>query len=558
MKERTGFDLDRDALRKRVGEKTFARGEAYHKGGQVLILSAEPGRVLAQVAGSDDYRTELIGVGAAIGGACSCPAFGDSGFCKHMVAVALAANAAGKNAGGTGTIPRIRKHLQERGIEALVDMIVGFAERDPALFRRLDLASMNESGDTKAVEAGLRKAIDSATRTRDYVEYREAPAWAAGVNEALDALAELLPAGRATLGLQLSERALDRIEEALGSIDDSDGYCGGLLERARDIHLEASSATRPEPVAFARALFRREMESGHDAFDGASGLYADVLGESGLAEYRRLASEAWEKLPAYQAGRGSYDEFSHERYRLEDILDSFAERDGDLEARIALRARDLSSPAAYLKLAAFCLEQGRGEEALRRAEEGLWIFEDGRPDERLLLFTADLLAKAGRAGDAETHVWRGFEKAPSPAFYARLCSLGGEAARERAIAFLEFRLVGVQASRHHFPADLLVDILIGERRADAAWTVVKRYGASARVKEELARMSEAAFPREAREVFAERVEQLILFGGNAGYAEAVALIGRMGRLTGAAEQAAYVDGIRTRHGRKRNLMKLLG
>ena len=52
------------------------------------------------------------------------------------------------------------------------------------------------------------------------------------------------------------------------------------------------------------------------------------------------------------------------------ILDFFAERDGDVEARIALRMRDLSSPWDYLQLAEFCLSQGRQDEALRRAEEG--------------------------------------------------------------------------------------------------------------------------------------------------------------------------------------------
>ena len=66
------------------------------------------------------------------------------------------------------------------------------------------------------------------------------------------------------------------------------------------------------------------------------------------------------------------------------------------------------------------------DEALRRAEEGLWVFEDGRLDE-LVSFTAGLLSDAGRREEAEAHLWRAFEKAPSLGLYAQLRQLGGNA-----------------------------------------------------------------------------------------------------------------------------------
>ena len=94
--KRLCFDVD--ALRERAGEKIFARGEAYHRDGRVEVLVLEPQRVLAQVAGSEDDRTTLTGRGKAFGGDCDCPAFAEWDFCKHMVAVALAANAAAASA----------------------------------------------------------------------------------------------------------------------------------------------------------------------------------------------------------------------------------------------------------------------------------------------------------------------------------------------------------------------------------------------------------------------------------------------------------------------------
>lgn len=119
------------------------------------------------------------------------------------------------------------------------------------------------------------------------------------------------------------------------------------------------------------------MDRQYDTFYRAAAIYDEVLGKMGLAEYRRLARETWEKLPP----RTKDSEFSDNRSRLEGVLDFFAEREGNVEERVALRARDLDSPWDYLRLAEFCLEHGREGEALGYAEEGLWKFEDGRPDE---------------------------------------------------------------------------------------------------------------------------------------------------------------------------------
>ena len=561
-KQTPGGRFDLDFVRELAGDKVFARGVEYHRDGQVEILGIDSRRVLAQVAGTEDYRTELTGRGAAIDGSCSCPAFEDWGFCKHMVAVALAANEAGEGAAaeGGGALGRIRAHLKTKGVDALADMIVELAERDPALFRKLDIAATAADGDDKTVEARLRKTIDDATRTRGYVDYGAAQGWAAGVDAALDALNGIASGERAGLALGLAERAIDRIAQAIESMDDSDGHCGELMERACEIHQAAARAARPDPVRLAKDLFAREMEDDYDMFDGAAALYADVLVEAGLAEYRRLAVAEWEKLPARGGGRGDRGgyERSQEYDRLSRILDGFAERDGDVDARIALRAKDLSSAHRYVQLAAFCREQGRDDLALRYAEEGLWVFEDGRPDRGLLFLAADLLAKAKRKDDAGTLLWRAFEKAPSLDIYERLRKVGGAAARDRAVALLQSQVAKERRTGWEYPADLLVRVLLQEKMFDAGWAAVRQHGASPAVKHDLARASEAAFPRDALAAYAERVDQLANGGSNPTYADAVKLIRHMATLRDAAEQADYVASIKARFGRKRNFMKLLG
>ena len=98
-------------------------------------------------------------------------------------------------------------------------------------------------------------------------------------------------------------------------------------------------------------------------------------------------------------------------------------------------------------LAEFCRAQGRKAEALRRAEEGLWMFEDERTDDRLLSFVVDGLAKDGRTKDAEAHLWRVYEKGPTLDLHGRLQELGGKSACERALAFLEAKVLKEKATR---------------------------------------------------------------------------------------------------------------
>ena len=554
--DRSRFEIG--ALRALAGDKVFARGAEYHRDGLVQIIALEPGRVLAQVAGNEDYRTVVTGHGTQIGGECSCPAFEDWDLCKHIVAAALAANASAGDpeAEGRGALSRIRNHLKTKSVDALAAMIVDLAERDPMLFRKLEMAAAALEEDDKKLEARLRKAIDSATRIRDFVDYRAAAGWAAEVDAALGALAELASGKRAGVVLKLADRAIERIERVVEDIDDSDGHCTTLLERARNIHLAAARAARPEPIGFARELFAREMTSDYDTFHGAAGLYADVLDAEGLTEYRRLAAAAWDQLPPLRGGR-ERREASADYKRLADILDFFAERDGDVDARVASRAKDLSSAWQYLQLVEFCRAHGREDEAPRRAEEGLWVFEDDRPDERLVAFTAQLLMKAGRSKDAEAHLWRAFEKAPSIELYKRLRQLGDETARDRALEFLATRLGREERTRWHYPADLLVSILMHEKMFDQAWAVVRKHGASNGLKEQLAQASEATHPCEAIDTYAERVDQLANSGGNRAYAEAVALVGRIAGLRDSADQAAYLAALKARFGRKRNFMKLL-
>ena len=229
----TAAGLDRfdvAALRDVASEKVFARGVDYHEDGQVEIVTFDRTRVLARVIGSEVYRCELVGMGKKFSGGCSCPAFSDWGFCKHLVATALAANILGAGAleQASSRFAKIREHLRGKGVEGLVEMVVGLAERDPSLLKELELSAVAAAADDTTLLAQFKKAITEATRTHDYVEYRKVRGWVQGIKSVLDRIAGLIDSGRAALVLQLLEHFFARMDQALQSIDDSDGAGAGV------------------------------------------------------------------------------------------------------------------------------------------------------------------------------------------------------------------------------------------------------------------------------------------------------------------------------------------
>jgi hypothetical protein len=126
-----------------------------------------------------------------------------------------------------------------------------------------------------------------------------------------------------------------------------------------------------------------------------------------------------------------------------------------------------------------------------------------------------------------------------------------------AIEALEARAASATPSRWHHPSEMLVGVLMQEEMFDAAWAAVRKHGASSGQKLALAKTCESTHPREAIEVYAEQVDELAQTGGDTAYAGAAALVKRMAGLSNAAEHASYVAGLKERHGRKRNFMKLL-
>ena len=126
----------------------------------------------------------------------------------------------------------------------------------------------------------------------------------------------------------------------------------------------------------------------------------------------------------------------------------------------------------------------------------------------------------------------------------------------RSMPFLLRSLAREKPNQWRFPSTLLIEVLMAEKMFDRAWLIARRHGASPQIAEALAKASEISHPAEALEIYTKRVAELANNAG--GYEEAACLIARMAPLRSAAEQEAYVRGLKDEHRRRRNFIKLLG
>lgn len=568
-------------LRRVAGERFFGRGEAYFAEGAVRSLRLDGGGIKAVVQGTRRYRVHLWAEDGDLGHDCTCPVGRDGEFCKHCVAVGLAWHAGGQSddAGVTEDAETVfgeedlRAYLLGLDNEELVSMLLDQADENGRLHRRLMVRAAQAARGTANLSV-WKEALEDALETGGFVQYREAYDYAAGVEEVIESLEDLLQAGQADSVIQLAEHGLAEVEQSLEYIDDSDGWMGGLLGHLQELHLEACRRTRPDPVDLAERLFEGEMESSFDAFHQAALIYADILGAVGLAAYRRLAEAEWAKVPALKPGEDDANRYGR-RYRITSIMEAMAQASENFDALVAVKSRDLSSPYAFLKIANLYQDAGDPDLGLDWAERGWRAFSGTRRDERLRAFIADAYQGRGRRDEAMTLIWEAFVEYPSLETYRQLQRHGRRAKqwsgwRDKALAAIRERIADKTAEPpgHRMwmrgpPRDhsLLVEIFLHEGDSETAWREAETGGCSEGLWLELAKRREKTYPEDSVRIYETRVDALLRNTGDRVYEEAVGTLEKIRTLlVRSGREAAFrslLIELRATHKRKRNLMKML-
>jgi uncharacterized Zn finger protein len=570
-------------LKRMANGRSFARGEAYFKDGRVHSLATYEGAVTAIVRGQDDYCVTLRPTEREIRYSCDCPIGLDGEFCKHLVAAGLAwidSDAEGK--GKTGkkrkratTKDDLLAFLEAQEKDTLVAMLARAAIENRDLHERLllEAARVNSAGIDLAA---YRRSIANATRTNGFVDYHSARGYARNIHQVIASITTLLNDGHAAAVIDLTEYALGKLEDAIGHLDDSDGYMSGILSELQELHHCACLQVRPDPRALARRLFAWEIKSDWEIFYGAAENYADVFGAEGLSEYRRLAESEWARVRPLGLGESDEERYG-KRFRITHMMEALARQTGDPEALIEIKRRDLSHPYSYLQIAEIYREAGRHDEALEWAEQGMQLFP--QRDSRLVEFLAREYHRRGRHDDAMKLIWNQFAESPFLKNYQELKTHAGKvrprpdwpAWRDKALAHLRGVIAKEKqqekGSRNywhltgHADNSRLVEVFLWERRHDEAWQEASAGGCSKSLWLRVAATREEKHAGDAVPIYKEMIAPILKRANNAAYAEAAELLGKirelMVRLESETEFEDYLAALRVEYKRKRNFIKLL-
>lgn len=571
------------AIQKLADTGTLARGTAYFHDGAVGLLDADECEVRASVQGIQRYRVRLAaGSDGELEYECDCPVGNDGTFCKHAVAVALSwLENVGEEVFEPGenesAKPRKKPKTHEEQIceyletldeGTLREWLIKAADRDRGIRDKLLFSAKAKArGDV----ASLKSVVRQATRVSGFVDWREAGDYADRLADLAQMLEARVADGDPKL-VEIIEKAIAQAEAALGNIDDSNGSVMPAIMELREVHERACNNLNPDPVALAERLFGFQTTGGWDTFHSVLPAYDHALGESGLRRYRELVEAAWKRFPAL--GPETFrTHFDSNRYRVEHAMEELVALSGDVDALVAVKARNLSSPHAFLELAEVLKHHGRHDDALAWAEKGIAAFGNERLDD-LVKFCIDEHLRCGDADRVELLAWQRFVRQPGSDAYLELVSVAKRIGRadELATRALQHLWQVVRAEEapnaKRLPSwqppvrSALVAIHLRQKEAEKAWEAFCGGPVDIRLWDKVAAVRGKTHPEEAVALYKKLLPHVVTAGTRgAQYGEAFEIVKAIRELRAAQKQDALfgqeIAELRTTWKAKRNFMKLL-
>lgn len=453
--------FDEGSLRRAAGSAAFERGQ--DSAGAVNGLRIANGTIRATVPGAETYCVELVaGPAAEVTGNCSCPYGAEGNFCKHCVAVGLAAlRHAAPNADAVRRpAPEARSPkptgdaaaawLTTLGRDALLDLLAEESAAEPAVRDRLRLRAEAAQADHASIRDLVKGLLDPGDWQYDQENDDSASAVAYGerVAEAGIVLSALIATRRAAESVDGIRWALWRLsdvyERALGFSCLHEPMQG--LER---LHLRACRAAAPHAEPTTRWLVGHLLGPYGEVTSVDPADYRDILGDAGLSRALELADAAWRQDPGKKTGR---------------LVERLLKARGDIDGLVAfLSAAPAPDGSSHLRIARELDAAGRPEDALQWAERGLPA--TGR-DPRLVEWLCAHYAANGRhemALDLHRDAFRSHISLPA---FRALCTAAracGRGEEERDLAMTLLR------DDARAPVRVRVGILLDAGRADAAW-----------------------------------------------------------------------------------------
>ena len=544
--------LSENALLDAAGDVIFGRGEDYVR--YVAGLRITKTKAYASIQAKRVYQVELDWSGRHLDGDCTCPHYADGNFCKHLVAVGLAAIDSGRVAMEEVRVgPELEAVVQSMDVNELRELVLTLAQQDDGVRRMLELRAAMASGDQALAQAELEAYVRNMLEFRGYIDYRRSFDVASTASEMLDNLEDYMDNGAAEIARPALLKAVTRLRKMLEHVDDSSGYIGDQCQRAAELYARACRLGQPDPVKLATWLVKFRADS-----PGWPNLvladFVDAFDEKALKTYRRGVAALDRKLAGVPNGR----------YEVDEMLLELADHDGDLDEAVRLLSE--GKHVHYGAIVDRLRAAGRDDEAVAwidRAVAAGMISSHGVGNEYWL--SPDMVAETykglGRVDDALAVLREDFVRQPSVGHYRALVDFANDVDHvdsERIWAFDHARQLAA-TDRYAF-GTVLVQLYLSEGAIDDAWEAADRYGPGSAWKE-LADRGAAARPIAAADLYRPGLENDLRYPNSPIYpdiAERLATMAKLYEKGGrSVEFAAFIAQIREEYRRRPALMKAL-
>jgi len=552
-----------------AGDAVYQRGRWYLSDGAVSGIAEDGGVVSAHVQGTLLYRVVLQVERNQLAWTCSCP-MGQSGyFCKHCVAAGLAwietSARLRRNPGPIAIVAPadLRAHLRGLGSAGLADIIMAHAGRDREFGRKLAVAAaVARSGGPD--KARLQTALAEATRYEGLQHWELNHDLTRRVREVLEPVRLLVGGEHNALALELTGYTLERLALAAAAHPLSTHAVRELAEEVRKLHLQAWRKARPEPVESGRRLFAMMTAVPPAILPEMLSEYPAVLDTDGLIEFRRLAHEAWARVPVLEPGRKLQPGDRAELKRYGSVMQALARLTGRPEDAALAMERDLSTSWRLSEVAALYAAAGKHGKAIELAELGCRLYPDVLP-----LHLRDLLIneylRVGRMTDAMNLAWAEFAERPGPWSFSRLRSRASALRewptwRNEAIELMRAR-AAQKGDEGTGAADGLIFVLLDEGDVEAAWRFAASLSPGPETCLRLASARAKTHPQQAALMYQQLAERLLAGRQDRGPKEAAHCLLKAARLFRRAgfedDFRKHLEELRLKHKSRRRFVALL-
>lgn len=550
-----------------AGERAFARGQNYFESEAVGELREYKGKITAAVEGTESYQVTLRHTSRQFEGTCDCPASDNFDFCKHCVATALKyrAELAERERLGQGSAgDKLLAYLKSISKAQLASELHELLAQDKTLFEEWTLKAEIASGglDAKAMKKRITAAIPYNRHIYRYPQVRE---YFARTEAVTQFLLENLHQFDAEQALSLTEYALQRVEKALQTIDDSGGFRDTCLMDLHACHIQACAAlswSKDKLASYLAQLFIEREDSLYPAIPYA---YIEVLEAKGLAAFHTEINKVWEALPPLKASEEWTEKYRY--LRLSDILEQQAREENNPARIIELKAKTATQTRDFIVLSKLCQSHNmdQAEQWLARAQNDNKNVRNQLRDHEVDYQQISIWRQQGKFDEALELQWQLYCRQPSLQHYQWLKALAKEAHSkqdwlQQALAYNAEQYAGdklIWQKQNH--ADAIVELNLYEQRPEAALEFAEEHG----IDPQLLLKTAAANAQHVERVlplYARVARQEVGHGNNKAYRSAIAVLKEARKNIGAEHYDLlnlHIEELRREFKAKRNFIKWL-